>query len=87
MTIPEGRLFYGQHRRRTDVPFDDRLRESTRAAAARVHDLIATGTTPPAIREKKCDACSLIDLCLPDLAPGTKSAKRYLERELKALDS
>jgi CRISPR-associated exonuclease Cas4 len=87
VTIASGQLFYGERRRRTDVDFDEPLRATTRAAARRVHELITTGTTPPAVREKKCDTCSLIDLCLPDLASGTKSARRFLARELQFIES
>lgn len=64
--VPEGALFYGQTRRRLDVVFDDGLRELTQRTAARLHELIATGVTPRAIREKKCEACSLLEVCLPD---------------------
>jgi len=64
--IPAGALFYGAKRRRTPVEFDSDLRSRTTTAAAELHTLIASGRTPTAIREPKCDACSLLELCLPD---------------------
>lgn len=66
--IPAGALFYGARRRRTDVVFDQPLRQRTIAAAARLHELIASRRTPPARREPKCDQCSLLPLCLPQVA-------------------
>jgi CRISPR-associated exonuclease Cas4 len=63
--VPAGALYYGAKRRRTAVEFDDSLRHATLDACARLHDLIASGSTPTATREPKCDACSLLELCLP----------------------
>jgi CRISPR-associated exonuclease Cas4 len=65
--IGSGELFYGQRQRRTQVEFDSPLRERTEAAAQRLHAMIDARETPPAVRTKKCDACSLIALCLPDV--------------------
>jgi len=64
--VPEGALFYGQTRRRLDVVFDEGLRALTRRTAARLHELIASGVTPRAVKEKKCEACSLKEVCLPE---------------------
>ncbi len=63
--IPRGDLFYGKEQRRTDVPFDERLRQTTRQTGCRLHELIRSQTTPTAFREKKCDTCSLLSLCMP----------------------
>ena len=78
--VPAGALFYGRPRRREEVPFDPGLRARTEDLAARVRALLAAGRTPPAVREPKCDACSLIDLCLPDLTG--RSAGSYLDAAL-----
>jgi CRISPR-associated exonuclease Cas4 len=79
-SVPSGALFYGQVRRRLDVSFDDELRGLTEQAAARFHEIIATGQTPIARREKKCDRCSLLNLCLPDAIKPRKTASAYLKR-------
>jgi len=42
--VPAGSLFYGKIRRRLDVDLDSSLRESTRAVAARLRELISAGT-------------------------------------------
>jgi CRISPR-associated exonuclease Cas4 len=79
--VPAGALFYGETRRRKEVAFDAALRDLTTNAAARLHFLIASGATPPPIREPKCDRCSLLEVCLPE-APA-RSAGRYLEGVLR----
>lgn len=78
--VEAGALFYGRTRRRCDVTFDENLRELTRKTAARLHELLGSGQTPPAVYEKKkCESCSLINLCLPKV-PGR--AQRYLDRAM-----
>ena len=80
LDIPEGALFYGKTRRRKVVQFGDELRKRTEDLSAAMHRLWNSGRTPAAEYSRKCDQCSLQDLCMP------KSAKRdatsYLERML-----
>lgn len=82
VVVPAGALFYGTTRRRTEVPFDAELRATTEEAAARLHALVSSGTTPRAVREPKCESCSLLELCLPAPANRSRSAAGYLERGL-----
>lgn len=84
--IPEGRLFYGQTRRRADVTFDAELRALTKEAAQRLQELIVMRETPPAVyEERKCDACSLIELCMPQAMRFQKGAGAWYERQMAAL--
>lgn len=85
-TVPEGAIFYGQPRRRKKVEFDKRLRKETEDAAVRLHELVASGRTPPARYEKKCDNCSLLHLCMPKIAAEGKNVERYIERSLLEKD-
>lgn len=78
--IPEGALFYGQTRRREDVVFDRNLRMETEDAAKKVHKLIESGITPKAEYSKKCERCSLVELCLPKLS---KKASNYLMKVME----
>ncbi len=81
--VTAGALFYGRTRRRESVAFDDALRRLTEQTAARLHDLIASRRTPPAVYEKfKCGRCSLIHLCMPDAPHARNAASRYLDRAL-----
>ena len=80
--VPAGALFYGRPRRRTEVLFDIALRELVRAAAVRIHELVERRETPRAIREPKCDHCSLLETCQPEAIH--KSVRRYLAASLRA---
>lgn len=78
VTVPDGALFYGINRRRHPVTFNQDLRAATAEAARRVHALIESGRTPPAVYAPKCDHCSLFVWCLPKTAACRKSVKAYL---------
>lgn len=80
--VPRGALFYGQTRRRRDVLVDATLRQRTEQACARLHDMIGNRETPRARREKKCDSCSLLNLCLPDAVAPSRSAARHFAKAL-----
>lgn len=82
--VPRGAMFYGAIRRREPVAFTSALRAETEAAAARLHEMIRAGRTPVAVFEKKCMNCSLVNLCLPRATTGRKSARTYLQTELRA---
>lgn len=79
-SIVSGQIFYGLKRRRIEVQFDDRLRELTEATAERLHALIASRQTPVARKEPKCDKCSLLEYCMPDVVGLQRSATRVVDR-------
>ena len=83
-SIAAGEIFYGRSRRRVEVVFDAALRGRTREAAVRLHELIASGRTPTARREKKCETCSLLPVCLPGTTGVAGSASRFVERAVEA---
>lgn len=81
--IPAGALFYGKSRRRLDVVFDEALRTETEDAARRLHALVEAGRTPAAIYEKnKCEACSLLNLCMPRIVKRGGSVDTYIDEML-----
>jgi CRISPR-associated exonuclease Cas4 len=84
-TIEGGELFYGKRQRRTHVAFDESLRTKTERAAGRLHAMIAARETPPAVRAKKCDTCSLFYLCLPEVTQSSRSATRFVGRQFAAV--
>lgn len=64
--VPCGALFYGKKRRREEVRFDEQLRMLTRATIRETREMVHMHRTPTAVYDaKRCDACSLIELCQP----------------------
>ena len=82
--IPEGALFYGEPRRRTVVSFSIQLRQAVRSAADEMHQLYRRGHTPKARPSRACSACSLKNLCLPQLT-RRGSVADYLARAMEDL--
>lgn len=83
-TIPSGCLYYGEKRRRTDVVFDGELRELVRKTIGEVRQCFASGITPSAEYDaKRCDACSLIDLCQPHAMRFKKGVAAWFTSSLK----
>ena len=66
-TISEGALWYMQTRHRVPVVFSDDLRAQTLATIAAVRELLNSGQTPPPDYGKRCKACSLVEICQPEL--------------------
>ena len=81
--IPEGALFYGQTHHRHDVIFDKALRMETEDAAKKVHALIESGITPKAEYSKKCERCSLLEVCMPKTCGKSKSVSNYLRTAME----
>ena len=80
--IPSGSLYYGEIRRRQNVVFSKELRERVRDMASEMHQLYRKGWTPKAKRSKSCNACSLKDICLPELEK-TMNVREYLTRHMQ----
>lgn len=78
-TIEKGALYYGSQNKRHEVVFNSALREETRVLSVRLHELIDKGITPHARYEKKCEQCSLKDICLPEVG-RKREVGRYVEK-------
>ncbi|MDR1626455.1 MAG: CRISPR-associated protein Cas4, partial [Spirochaetia bacterium] len=83
--IDSGQFYYLQERRRSETSLDDGLRQKTAALIERIRVLWEDGSTPTAEYEKrKCDSCSLGDMCMPKTAgAGAKGVKRYVEAQVR----
>ncbi len=79
--VEEGALFYGRRQRRTVILLDDELRVLVADTAGQLRDLISAGTVPVRRRDRRCDQCSLLELCMPP-GPGSRSAVEYLNDAL-----
>ena len=80
--VPAGALFYGESRRRTEVDFTSELRQSVRDAAGEMHQYFRRGYTPKAKPARSCAACSLKDLCLPQLTRRS-AVSDYLRKAME----
>ena len=78
-------LFYGEDRRRTAVEFDETLRRLVTDTATALHTMIASRQTPLAEYEaRRCDACSLIELCQPKAMRFKRGVQAWFSAALKS---
>lgn len=83
--IEKGALYYGQTKRRMEVEVTDEYREKVRAAFAEMHQYFEKGYTPRVKKTKACQACSLKEICLPEL-DKSGSAGSYIDRYIREKD-
>lgn len=79
--IPFGYIYYGETRHREKISFDDALRKKVRDLFLEMHKYDVQQYTPKVKRSKKCNACSLKDVCLPALNQDI-SVKDYICRRI-----
>ncbi|MFT3990798.1 MAG: CRISPR-associated protein Cas4 [Luteolibacter sp.] len=85
VSIPAGSLFYGEKRRRTEVLFDAELRKLVADTASALHTMISSRITPLAEYDaRRCDACSLIELCEPYALRHKRGAGLWFSNAIKA---
>lgn len=84
--VPNGAIFYGKTRRRLDVNFDDALRKETEETAHHLHEFIKAGKTPKAEYSKRCESCSLKELCMPKTFENDRNTCKYLNEMLEVKD-
>jgi CRISPR-associated exonuclease Cas4 len=79
MNVPvrEAAVFYGKPRRRLSVEIDDSLRRETESIIHSIHRMIKDRKVPASKYMKKCDTCSLNDMCMPKVRSGR--LKSYIE--------
>jgi CRISPR-associated exonuclease Cas4 len=76
--FPKGAIFHIKSQHRREVLFDESLRQQTITAAARLHEIVRTGITPPAVWKARCKGCSLLETCMPKAWRPKATAAKYL---------
>ncbi len=68
-STPRGALFYATSKRRREVAIDAALRQRVEEATAAVRALLDAAVVPASTFDKRCDKCSLVDICQPATHP------------------
>jgi CRISPR-associated exonuclease Cas4 len=84
ISIPTAQFYYLQEHRRTESVIDTALREKVGSLVQRIHGIIESGIAPPAVySKKKCDNCSLLDICMPKTMSNSKNVALYVKNQTK----
>lgn len=78
--IGAGALYYGKSNRRKEVIFNSEIRNRTVEAANRMRQLMNEDEKIEFSYSKKCNTCSLKDLCLPEITGKQKRVKHYIDK-------
>ena len=81
--VPQGALFYGAVRRRTQVTFDAALRALTARVAADTRAMIAARRTPAPVLMPGCRRCSLQEACQPARLERPPDVARWLAAQME----
>lgn len=84
--ITKGYLYYGETRRRLEVEITDERKQDVREKFEEMHILYERNYTPRVRRTKACNACSLKNLCLPQLLKN-KSVGEYILSAMEEVDN
>ena len=85
--IPSGAIFFITAHRRAEVAFTPALRAKTEATASALRALRRSLSVPAAEYGRKCQRCSLKELCMPKTALSAKAYCQALAREAQEVDA
>ena len=80
--IPYGYIYYGETRHRTKIEFTEEIRVKVRNTFAEMHKYYEQQYTPKVKISRKCNACSLKDICLPVLNKN-KLVAEYITKRMQ----
>lgn len=80
--IDMGYLYYGETRRREKVDATESLRELAKNAICEMHDLFDRQHTPKSKWSSSCNACSLKNLCVPELMKN-RNVHEYIKGRIE----
>ena len=84
--VPLGAIFHFTSRRRREVQVDEALRAEVVQTIAAIREIRRMGTSPKPVNDKRCDQCSLREICQP-AAVGNANAIASAHRVLFDPDS
>ena len=71
-SVPTGVIYHHSSRRRREVQIDDGLRKRVEDTVVAVRHLLSAKQLPPPVDDRKlCRACSLHELCQPELVASS----------------
>lgn len=83
--VERGAVFHAASKRRREVAFTAELRDFTTKAIGDLHALVARGAVPLAVLKRRCEECSLFEICLPQITSLPPRVNRAAEACFKAI--
>lgn len=70
--VMQGALYYHRSRRRLDVEISVKLRQDLEMVIAAIRALAKQSNLPPPVNDQRCNQCSLIHICQPQVSAAQK---------------
>ncbi|GCE06142.1 CRISPR-associated protein Cas4 [Dictyobacter aurantiacus] len=77
IAVPQGAIYYCSSRVRREITFDTPLREMVTKMTGAVRILLKSSYMPSAVNDQRCNKCSLIESCLPNVVVQSDRWKFY----------
>ncbi|MGB7541867.1 MAG: CRISPR-associated protein Cas4 [Burkholderiales bacterium] len=74
--VPKGAIYHFSSRRRREVNISATLREKMEATLVGIRSLMREGRLPAPVNDKRCDHCSLRDICQPEAIANQQGLSR-----------
>ena len=71
--VPRGAIYHASSRHRREVAIDETLRAQMLAVLEGIRAVQDSGILPPPANDKRCNQCSLIDICQPKALTTTQN--------------
>lgn len=71
-----GAIYHHTSRRRREVEITDALRQQVADTTAAVRTLLRSGVLPPPVNDKRCEQCSLLEICQPEATAASDKLHR-----------
>jgi CRISPR-associated exonuclease Cas4 len=68
-----------------EIEITAELRTLVRDMADEMHNYFQRGYTPRVKTSKACRACSLADVCLPELQEKVVAASKYIKQQIESM--
>jgi CRISPR-associated exonuclease Cas4 len=82
IVIETAQFYYFKEHRRSEVEIDSELRGKTVELIDKIRMINSNRKTPKAVyKKRKCDNCSLVDICMPKYIE--KPVKKYIQNQLE----
>ena len=83
-TIEKCYLYYGETKHRTEVILSREIRDRINGITKQMHSYYERRRTPKVKIGKRCNACSLKEICMPILCKDI-SARKYIDSRISEM--
>ena len=85
--VPCGAIYHHSSRRRREVVFTLALRQRVEEVINSIRQMLASGTLPPPVNDRRCEHCSLKESCMPSVIGEQRRARVLVQGLFVAKDS